>query len=66
MHVLKNISERTFEIWKGDRFSEKVIMFCRNNQVHLNLKENQRDKLVQIRNFSNAIRVNNKISPTEM
>jgi hypothetical protein len=28
----------------------------------LNLKDNQREKLVQIRNFSNAIRVNNKIS----
>lgn len=28
----------------------------------LNLKENQRGKLVQIRNYSNAIRLNNKIS----
>ena len=41
MHVLKNISERIFEVWKGDRFSEKVINFCKNIQVHPNLKENQ-------------------------
>ena len=41
MHVLKNMSERIFEVWKGERFTEKVINFCRNIQVHPELKANE-------------------------
>jgi len=34
MHVLKNIGERVIDLWKGERFKDKVIDFCKNIQVH--------------------------------
>jgi hypothetical protein len=34
MHILKNIGDRTMDVWSGERFSEKVIKFCKDIEVH--------------------------------
>jgi len=53
-HISKLEMNQVHNHIKQDRIKRKADF--------LNLKENQKEKLVQIRNFSNAIRVNNKIN----
>ena len=34
MHVIKNISDRMFDVWTGERFKEKVVLYCEAIQTH--------------------------------
>jgi hypothetical protein len=34
MHVFKNISDRMFDVWIGERFKDKVVIYCEAIQIH--------------------------------